>query len=105
MRKAATFTIGTIGITLCVFSIVCGARAQSAAGTLELAARITPTAARPEPVRQFTFYILTRSYAEIVKEVGEKDAPPARNEFIDSLKVSPELRAWLKSHDVLDHPG
>ncbi len=102
MRKAATFTIGTIGITMCVFSIVCGARAQSAAGTLELAARITPTAARPEPVRQFTFYILTRSYTEIVKEVGEKDAPPARNEFIDGLKVSSELRAWLKSHDILD---
>ena len=102
MRKAATFTIGTIGITLYVFSIVCGARAQSAAGTLELAARITPTAARPEPVRQFTFYILTRSYTEIVKEVGEKDAPPARNEFIDGLKVSSELRAWLKSHDILD---
>ena len=40
--------------------------------------------------------------AEIVKEVGEKDAPPARNEFIDGLKVSSELRAWLKGHDVLD---
>src|SRR5713226_4777397 len=102
MRKTAIFTTGTIGITLCVFSIVCGARAQSAPGTLELAARITPTAARPEPVRQFTFYILTRSYTEIVKEVGEKDAPPARNEFIDGLKVSSELRAWLKSHDILD---
>jgi len=34
-------------------------------GTLEINARITPTAARAEPVRQFTFYILTKSYSEI----------------------------------------
>src|SRR6202521_1122829 len=71
-------------------------------GTLEFVARITPTAARPEPVRQFTFYILTKSYAEIVKETEEKDAVPPREEFIEGLKLSPELRAWLKSHDIMD---
>jgi hypothetical protein len=65
-------------------------------------ARITPTAARPEPVRQFTFYILTKSYMEIVKEVEEKDAIPPREEFIEGLKLSPELRTWLKNHDVMD---
>ncbi|HTT32191.1 MAG TPA: carboxypeptidase-like regulatory domain-containing protein, partial [Methylomirabilota bacterium] len=63
---------------------------------------ITPTAARPEPVRQFTFYILTKSYTEIVKEAEEKDPVPQRDEFIDGLKVSPELRTWLKGHDVMD---
>ena len=79
-----------------------GASAQTATGSLEFVARITPTAARPEPVRQFTFYILTKSYAAIVKEVEEKDPPPARDAFIDGHKVSPELRAWLKGHDTLD---
>jgi hypothetical protein len=34
--------------------------------------------------------------------VEEKDPIPPRNEFIDGLKVSPELRAWLKAHDTLD---
>jgi hypothetical protein len=53
-------------------------------------------------VRQFTFYILTKSYTAIIKEVEEKDPPPARDGFIDSLTVSPELRAWLKGHDTLD---
>src|SRR5713101_6361449 len=86
MRKAAVFIVG---VALCAFSFV-------------IAARITPTGARPEPVRQFTFYILTKSYADIVKEVEEKDPVPSRDQFIDGLKVSPELRTWLKGHDTLD---
>jgi hypothetical protein len=99
MRKAAVFTVG---VALCAFIFLSGARAQSDTGGLELVARITPTAARPEPVRQFTFYILTKSYSEIVKEVEEKDPAPQRDQFIDGLKVSPELRTWLKAHDMLD---
>ncbi len=99
MRKAAVFTIS---IAMCAFCLVSGARAQSNSGALELTARITPTGARPEPVRQFMFYVLTRSYSEVVKEVEEKDPIPPRDQFIDSLKVSSELRAWLKGHDTLD---
>jgi hypothetical protein len=99
MRKAA---ILGFAIALYALSFAGGARAQGDAGALEVVARITPTAARPEPVRQFTFYILTRSYSEIVKEVEEKEPIPPRIEFIDGLKVSPELRAWLKGHDTLD---
>jgi hypothetical protein len=99
MRKAAVFTLG---LALCVLSFVSRARAQSDTGGLELVARITPTGARPEPVRQFTFYVLTKSYSDIVKDVEEKDPVPPRDQFIDGLKVSPELRTWLKGHDVLD---
>ena len=76
--------------------------AQTATGLLEFTARVTPTAARPEPVRQFTFYILTKSYTQIVKEADEKDPVPPRNDFIDALAVSPELRTWLKAHDTMD---
>lgn len=79
-----------------------GGAAKAGAGALEFSARITPTAARAEPVRQFTFYILTKSYTEIVKEAEEKDPVPARDEFIDGLKFSPELRAWMKKKDTLD---
>ncbi len=99
MRKAAVWIIG---IAVCVLSFASGARAQSETGGLELTARITPTAARPEPVRQFTFYILTKSYSEIVKEIEENDPVPPRDQFIDGLKISPELRTWLKGHDMLD---
>jgi len=81
-----------------------GPRAQttSSNGTLELTARITPTSARPEPVRQFTFYLLTKSYAEIAKEIDETDKLPTREQFINDLKVSKELKDWLKAHDILD---
>jgi len=99
MRKKGYFAFGLL---VASFVSVGAASAQSATGSLELMARITPTAARPEPVRQFTFYILTKSYTAIIKEVEEKDPPPARDGFIDSLTVSPQLRAWLKGHDTLD---
>src|SRR5499425_683371 len=69
-----------------------GGAAEARTGALEFSARITPTAARPEPVRQFTFYILTKSYTDIVKEAEEKDPVPDRGAFIDGLRVSPELR-------------
>jgi uncharacterized protein YnzC (UPF0291/DUF896 family) len=99
MRKAAIFGIG---IALSGFALAMDTWAQTNTGTLEFSARITPTAARSEPVRQFTFYILTKSYTEIVREIEEKDPVPPRNEFIDGLKVSPELRGWLKDHEILD---
>lgn len=76
--------------------------AQNATGTLDLTARVSPTAAKPEPVRDFTFYVLTKSYDDIVKEIDQRDGPPAREKFIDGLKISPELRAWLHKHDVID---
>jgi hypothetical protein len=76
--------------------------AQNANGALEFTARVTPTAAKPEPVRDFTFYVLTKSYDDIVKEIDERDGPPSRDKFIDDLKISPELREWLHKHDVVD---
>jgi hypothetical protein len=95
-----------IGISLAVLvGLACFALpvpAQNSASTLEITARLTPTAARPEPVRQFTFYVLTKSYVDIAKDVEGADALPPRDEFIDSLKVSKELKAWLKAHDILD---
>lgn len=99
MRKAAVFILS---LALCALCFASTMRGQSTSGTLEFLARVTPTAARPEPVRQFTFYILTKSYVEIVKEAEDKDPIPPRDEFIEGLKISPELRAWLKSHEILD---
>ena len=88
---------------LAAFAALAGrAGAQSANGSLELIARVTPTAAKPEPVRDFTFYVLTKSYDDIVKEIDERDGPPAREKFIEGLKISTELRAWLQKHDVMD---
>ncbi len=65
MRKIVAISAVTACLAICLVSI---ASAQGA-GSLDFVARITPSAARPEPVRQFTFYLLTKSYAEIIKEV------------------------------------
>jgi hypothetical protein len=95
-------TLLAVGIVLC--SLIAGgtASAQGGNGALDLVARITPTAARPEPVRQFTFYVLTKSYEDITKDVEASDTPPDRDKFISDLKVSDELKAWLKGHDEFD---
>jgi hypothetical protein len=76
--------------------------AQTPKGGITLTARITPTAARPEPVRQFTFYVLTRSFSDVSSDVAGQNVLPPRDEFIDGLKVSPELKSWLKAHEILD---
>jgi hypothetical protein len=99
MRK---ITVPFVLALLCSLCFSSGAPAQSDKGAIELNARITPTAARPEPVRQFTFYLLTRSYEEVVHDIGAQNVLPPRNEFIDTLKISTELKAWLKAHDILD---
>lgn len=75
---------------------------QGATGTLDVTARIAPTGARSEPVRQFTFYILTKSYADILKEAADQFPLANREDFINNLKVSAELKAWMKQHAVID---
>ena len=75
---------------------------QGATGSLELTARISPTGAHPEPVRQFTFYILTKSYADIWKEAAAQYPLQPREDFINDLKISPELKAWMKQHAIID---
>jgi len=90
-------------VFFCSFLSLCQASfGQGATGTLEVTARIAPTGARPEPVRQFTFYILTKSYADILKEAADQFPLAEREEFINNLKISPELKAWMKQHAVID---
>lgn len=78
------------------------AAAQSGTGTLDITTQITPTGGRPEPVRDFPLCLLTKSYTEILKEVESQDPMPTREKFIESLKVSPQLRDWIAKHDVMD---
>ena len=46
--------------------------------------------------------MLTKSYAEILKEATEQFPLADREEFISELKISPELKAWMKKHAVID---
>ncbi len=101
MRKACGFFFFLAMFTpLGVFP--CRAQSASATGAIEFDARVTPTAARPEPVRLFTFYLLSKSYAEIADEAEAADAMPAREKFIEDLKVSSKLKEWMKRHETID---
>jgi hypothetical protein len=99
MRRAIVVSLAILAGMVC-FALT--ARAQNSPASVDITARVTPTAAQPEPVRQFMLYILTKSYAEIAKDVEDVDPVPSRDEFIEGLKVSPELKKWLKDHDTLD---
>src|SRR6266851_2952072 len=98
MRKAAVFILS---VAIGALSFVCEARAQGDSGALEITARITPTGARSEPVRQFTFYILTKSYSDIVKEVEEKDPVPGLDKLLtpeDITNVPEFLLAYQRTN-------
>src|SRR5258708_38207269 len=84
------------------FAGIVALRAQSGAGALEFNPKVTPTAAKAGPAREFTIYLLTKSYDQIVKELNERDGPPSREKFIDGLTLSPELRDWLHKPDGID---
>jgi hypothetical protein len=96
------FNLRFISISATLLLLALSSHAQNSSGSLDLTARITPTGARPEPVRQFTFYVLSKSYADITAEVDRQDKLPTRDEFISGLKVSAQLKTWLKNHDVMD---
>ena len=98
MRKHLRFSL--VLCLLILFSRV--SPAQNSAGSLDLTARVTPTGARPEPVRQLTFYVLTRSYADVAQEVAAQDVLPTREDFIKNLKISQELKDWMNAHDIMD---
>lgn len=51
-----------------------------------------------EPVRGLPLYLLSKSYADIRQEAGASVPKPDMDQFIDSLTVSKELKAWMKQH-------
>jgi len=99
MRKNSPFCLAVLLSTFCcAFPL----HAQNTNGSIDLTARVSPSSARPEPVRQVTFYVLTKSYADILKDVETEEASPSRDKFIEDLKLSPELKDWLRAHDAID---
>jgi len=74
-------------------------------GSIEFVARVTPTAGRPEPVRQLTFYLLRKSFADIQKEAEQSEPKPDMDRFIQGLEVSKELKAWMKKKHAVELTG
>jgi len=65
---------------------------------VQFVARVTPSGGEDEPVRTLPFYLLSKSYADIQKEAEAAAPVPNQDKFIDSLDVSKELKAWMKTN-------
>jgi hypothetical protein len=91
-RSMAIAAVVSLGILLV------GSRAGAQAGSIEFVARATPSGGLEEPVRGFPFYLLSRSFDEIEKDVDLANPKPDMSGFIDKLDktYSPELKAWMK---------
>lgn len=81
-------------------------KAQSApAGTIDFFASARPAAARPEPIRAMSFYLLSASLSDIRKEAEQSEHATDMNQYIDSLTVSPLFKDWMKKHQMVDFVG
>jgi hypothetical protein len=81
-----------------------GAQA-SAAGSIEFQARIQPSGGRLEPARGIPFFLLSRSVADIHEEAARAEPSIDIDGFVDSLSVSPELKAWMKNNHTVALSG
>jgi hypothetical protein len=84
-------------LTLGEMAVPSPAAAQQT-GSLEFTAVATPSGGLDEPIRGFPFYLLTKSYADINKEVDTTVPKPDMDAFIDKLEVSPEMKQWMKKN-------
>jgi hypothetical protein len=86
-------------------ALACGlalsALGQSNKATLEFSVQATPTGGRPEKVMREPFYLLRAGLAEIEEAAGQQVSPPDLSTFIDTLKVSPELKVWMKEQQTV----
>lgn len=99
------------GIAAMILAIVgmaaAAPHAAAQAGSIEFVARVAPSGGLEEPVRGFPFYLLSKSFEEISKEVDATDPKPDMAAFIDKLdsSYSPELKAWMKKNECVSLAG
>lgn len=79
--------------------------AQSGTASLELLVQAAPSGGRPENVMQHSFYLLRAPLAEIEQQARAQVSPPDFNAFVDELKVSPELKEWMKREQTVTLAG
>ncbi len=85
--------------------LVPGQLAAQSTGRVDFTARVTPTGGQPEPVRQFTFYLLRKSVEDIRAEASQSAPDASLDKFIDGLSVTPELKAWMTKHQSVRLSG
>jgi hypothetical protein len=106
MKISTRISISTVALFFLIAGVIGKApRAAAQTGTVQFVARVTPSAGEDEPVRTLPFYLLSKSYADIQKEAETASPAPNQDKFIDSLDVSKELKAWMKTNHRVNLAG
>ncbi len=75
--------------------------AQAETASISFKVQITPSAGLAEPVRGLPVVLLRKSFTAIQAEAESSIPHPSMDKFIDTLKLSKELIAWMhKNHTV-----
>jgi hypothetical protein len=102
MKTAARIAI----VSILVMTISGAPRAGAQDGSIEFVAKATPSSGVEEPVRGFPFYLLSKSFEEIQKEVAAHYPKPDMDAFIDTMAgASKQLRAWMKKNHWVQLDG
>jgi hypothetical protein len=80
-------------------------RADAQTGSIEIAAKATPSNGTDEPVRGMPVYLLRKSYEDIGKEAEATYPPADMNAFIGKLELSKEMKAWMKANHCVNLGG
>ena len=80
------------------------AAAQGTA-SLEILVLATPTGGRAEKVMQHGFYLVREKLEIIEAQARTQTPPPDLAAFVDALKVSPELKEWMKKNKTVTVQG
>src|SRR5262245_3182460 len=98
LLPTAAFLLTTFGLAI----VSAGAAQEAATGAVDFVATVKPGGGgRAEPVRATSFYLLRKSMADIGKEAEQVERPIDTEHFINDLQVSPELKAWMKTHHTV----
>jgi hypothetical protein len=99
--KSIARVIFAAGLAACTVA----PRAAAQSGSIDFVVRATPSGGLEEPVRGFPFFLLSKSFEEITKEVDAQHPKPDMDAFIDTLGGSKELKAWMKKNHWVQLTG
>lgn len=99
------FKTTTILATFVVLASLCPSSALAQGCSVDFTAKVTPAAGISEPVRGLPFYLLNKSFTEILADADAAEPKPDLDAYVDKLRVSKELKAWMKKNHSVSLSG
>jgi hypothetical protein len=107
LRHSGLSLAALVLIIPCALLLASGANAHQdqQTGYLEIFTHVAPSGGHPEPARGITIYLLRKSYDSILKEADAAEPLPKMDEYIAGLELSPQLKAWMVKHQIVELSG